>query len=260
MDYYSSTIETVRIEWRPSNERISKVSGGIEASVPASTRRSKRLLGKILTMIAFGVLTSFVAVNVGISAILVEIGAQISGTQAVVSSSIAKTAMASIFTILQIFVLTPVYWKFLVWLSDFENYRLNTNYQNALIWKQFLLNFVNSYGLVFFSGLIKPILVQIDSTHSINIFGQPNSCTTLNGISSCLSSMVTNIAIVFVGTQFLSQLIEIAYPWFIEQTTRRKLHKKRNRENVPIYMNESDLLRMTPDLFQVFGRIFYTLE
>jgi uncharacterized membrane protein (UPF0136 family) len=155
MDDYSSTIETVRIEWRPSQIRNSLVSSGSEPFVPAFVRRSKRFLGKILMFAAFLLLIGFVSLNVYASVKIIDLQIFVEGIQNTNVqqyygnyAQYAGATISGVFTVMQIFILTPVYWSFILWLSNFENYRLSTNYQNALIWKLFILNFVNSYGLV----------------------------------------------------------------------------------------------------------------
>ena len=262
MDDYSSTIETVRIEWRPSQIRNSQVSSGSEAFVPATVRRSKRFLGKILMFGAFCALVGFVSLNVygsvkifRIESIVREIQNPKIKEYYANYAQYAGAALSAGFTVMQIFILTPIYWSFILWLSNFENYRLSTNYQNALIWKLFILNFVNCYGLVFFAGLVAPIWAAL-TNNQFTIFGEASSCTSLEGVPTCLVSLVTNIAIVFVGTQFVQQLWAIMYPMYFAKAAKRSTTRS-DHKHVPVFMIESEYLTMTPDLFQVL-QITYT--
>jgi hypothetical protein len=85
---------------------------------------------------------------------------------------------ASIANAIQIQILNAVYQELAIWLTNRENHRTNTQYEDALIAKLFAFQFVNSYASFFYIAFIK------------NIIGDP--CA-----GSCMSELSISIATIF---------------------------------------------------------------
>ncbi len=247
MDHFDRQ-ESVRSEWVAKRVRTSEITGKPERYESKWVRITRRVISRIAIVASFLVLGGVIIGNIWLNAVILQ---KANGNSAIVSSM----ALVSTITVLQVLVLGPIYWRYgfisiivriSIFLNDFENYRLNSNYQNALVWKQFLLNFVNCYSLIFFTGLVRPVIDAV--APSFAIFGASETCQQ-EGANVCLNSMITSIAIVFGGTQFASQVWSLAFPYFIEQ--RAKKSELRNaKEFVPKYMLESELLTMTTEMHQ----------
>merc|ERR1719198_1092624 len=73
-------------------------------------------------------------------------------------------------------------------LTDEENHKTDTNYEDALVLKSFVFNFINSYTGLFYIGFLAKLT------------GQP--CSGPDGKDNCMSAL--NIAL---GTIFVSRLV-----------------------------------------------------
>jgi anoctamin-10/anoctamin-7 len=78
------------------------------------------------------------------------------------SASYASIA-ASILNAIQIQVMNAIYAKVSVSLNDAENHRTDTNYEDSLITKTFVFQFINSYISFFFLAFILPFSTKYES-------------------------------------------------------------------------------------------------
>jgi len=95
-------------------------------------------------------------------------------------------------------------------LNDWENYRTQSEYENSLIVKLFLFNFVNSYTTLFYIAFVK-------STTSI--FGEIDGCRTIfragpGQISrGCLYEVTFQLVSILLVNMFVGQATEVLIPW-----------------------------------------------
>jgi len=116
-----------------------------------------------------------------------------------------------------------VYKKVAVWLNNFENYRTDTSYEDALIVKVFSFQFVNSYISLFYIAFIKE--------HRIRVFGmESGGCR-----NSCMDEMSTQLLSLVVLMQIIGNFKEIGIPWaktkvkgFLERRKARKAAAGKN--------------------------------
>jgi hypothetical protein len=110
-----------------------------------------------------------------------------------------------------------VYKKVATILNNFENHRTDTAYEDALIGKVFLFQFVNSYISLFYIAFIKQFQVKF--------FGM-ESGTCRN---SCLDEMATQLLSLVVIMQFIGNFKELLVPYIIAKGkvfwARRKAKK-----------------------------------
>lgn len=62
----------------------------------------------------------------------------------------------------QIQVLNIFYEKIAVKLNNYENHRTDTKYEDALIGKTFLFQFINSFANMYYIAFVKPYIPSID--------------------------------------------------------------------------------------------------
>ncbi len=88
-------------------------------------------------------------------------------------------------------------------LNGFENYRTDTDYEDALIGKVFLFQFVNSYISLFYIAFIK--------NFEVTFFGiESGTCR-----NSCLDEMATQLFSLVVVMQFVGNFKELMIPYMI---------------------------------------------
>ncbi|KAJ3331573.1 Anoctamin-7 [Blyttiomyces sp. JEL0837] len=109
-------------------------------------------------------------------------------------------------------------------LTDFDNYRSESGYQNALILKNFLLAVVNSYASLFYVGIVKSILSAPESSNLL-LGVYADNCEYLLGSRSCMSELMVQMCITFVGVQFAHQIQELFMPWV---TSKYQEYKSKN--------------------------------
>ena len=238
MDSYDE-IELPRVQWKPTVKHKSPVTGKQEDYVPAINRRSIRVLGTAIVTFAFLVLCGFTIANIAFASYLQRINGW---------ATIASLVASSVFVILQILLIRPIYELFAIKVNELENYKFPTKYQDRLVLKQFAMSFVNSFGLLFFSATIKPVIFQMNT--DFKYFGVYSEiCIVRNNFNSCLQNLVISIAIIFLGTQYLHQFFQLAYP-FLLRLFKKKWNKQKLEDDdiyVPPHMKESELLMVDTD-------------
>lgn len=133
---------------------------------------SAAILG--FTLVVIGVIAAIFAIRVAMTVANVIIGSQ----------PIADVT-SSILIAIQVAVMNAIFDKLAVRLNNHENHRTDTEYEDSLIAKTFLFQFVNSYSSLFYIAFIKP-------------FSQFDPCSY--GGSCMMELQVT------LGTIFLSQI------------------------------------------------------
>jgi hypothetical protein len=70
--------------------------------------------------------------------------------------------IASIANAVVIQVMNAIYGEVAIALTDFENHRTDTAYEDSLITKTFIFQFVNSYSPLFYIAFVKPFIADLD--------------------------------------------------------------------------------------------------
>ncbi|KAF9909946.1 hypothetical protein EC991_007750 [Linnemannia zychae] len=125
----------------------------------------------------------------------------------------------------------PVYWKALrllassvaviiaiwcrlaEWLTDKENHKYTDAYEDSLIIKRYLFDFANMYATLFYYAFFK-------APFGGKVLHRPDLRDTCL-YDSCITELSVQLAVVFIGKQFLNGLFELLFPW-IERTWNRK--------------------------------------
>ncbi|KAF9313326.1 hypothetical protein BG003_005307, partial [Podila horticola] len=98
-------------------------------------------------------------------------------------------------------VLLAIWCRLAEWLTDKENHKYTESYEDSLIIKRYLFDFCNMYATLFYYAFFKA----------------PDECL----YDACITELTVQLAVVFIGKQFLNGLFEMVFPW-IERTWNRK--------------------------------------
>ena len=80
-------------------------------------------------------------------------------------------------------------------MNDFENHRTDTEYEDALIAKTFIFQFVNSFASMFYIGFIKPWIQEIDPC-----------------LNSCMSELQVSLGTIFIMQLIVGNFTELMIP------------------------------------------------
>uniref|UniRef100_K3WYQ1 Anoctamin transmembrane domain-containing protein n=1 Tax=Globisporangium ultimum (strain ATCC 200006 / CBS 805.95 / DAOM BR144) TaxID=431595 RepID=K3WYQ1_GLOUD len=102
--------------------------------------------------------------------------------------------IAATINVLQITIMTKIYGVVSIFLNDQENHRTDIEYENSLIIKTVIFQFVNNYSALFYVAFIKDNL---------------EGCTI-----SCMYELEYTVAIVYCSRLFIGNMTEVAIPRF----------------------------------------------
>lgn len=111
-----------------------------------------------------------------------------------------------------IMIFNAIYGKVSFMLTDWENHRTDTEYENALISKTFLFKFVNSYNSLFYMAFVK----RHDSFARRD--GDETGC--LN--DDCLSELRQQLGTIFITMIVINNLVEVVTPVIMAKIADRQ--------------------------------------
>ena len=116
---------------------------------------------------------------------------------------------AAVINLVFIKILSYVYVKLAVVLTDWENPRTKSEYHNALTFKMYVFEFVNTYSSLFYIAFFKSSL----------IIGKPTQYNRMKDRriegcdpSGCLTDLCIQLAVIMIGKQILGFGLEFAVP------------------------------------------------
>ncbi|KAJ1410908.1 calcium-activated chloride channel-domain-containing protein [Ochromonadaceae sp. CCMP2298] len=113
--------------------------------------------------------------------------------------------LASVINTVQIVVFNFIYRSVVIKLTDHENPRTDTIYEDSMIVKLFVFQFVNSYASFFFIAFIAGYLTTQDAADD-DAKGQ---C----GATTCMEPLSINLAIIFGTRLTLTNFLDIFLPY-----------------------------------------------
>lgn len=128
--------------------------------------------------------------------------------------------LASFMLSLEIQVMNFFYRKVAVWTTERENHRTDTVFEDTLIAKLAIFQFVNSYASLFYIAFIQPFTWS----------GCP--------YSSCLDSLCQSLAIIFCTRLVIANTVEIYLPRF---KMKQKMKEEREGVSDDVLFSEAEL-------------------
>lgn len=114
---------------------------------------------------------------------------------------------SSIIFALQIIILAVLFDEFAVKLNDSENHRTETEYEDSLVIKSFLFNFINSYSCLFYIAFFKPFFPKLDPC-----------------VGSCMDELSMTLAVILFTRLAIGNFLEIFHPIILEWLTKRNVN------------------------------------
>jgi hypothetical protein len=116
-------------------------------------------------------------------------------------------------------IVTNLIWnRVAVWLTEFENHRTITEFEDSLIWKIFIFQFVNTYTSLYYIAFFKKETTFWGKQDAQGSFvdtckmGDP----TRQGFGwGCIDELTLQLACLLLTNMFIGQMAEVLVPWFI---------------------------------------------
>ena len=107
---------------------------------------------------------------------------------------------------LLIVIFGKIYETIAVAMNDWENHRTKTDYEDNLILKNFVFQFVNNYFVLFYIAYMR----QVDLSFIHEDLGEIDA--ECKG-GSCMPELSVQVGVVFTTKMLIAQVLEIAKPW-----------------------------------------------
>ena len=108
--------------------------------------------------------------------------------------------IAGVVNAVQIQVLNAIYGSVAIALNDYENHRTDTEYEDALIAKTFIFQFVNSFASLFYIAYVKPYLSDLDPC-----------------LGSCMQELQAGLGTIFLTRLATGSILKLAIPYFTQK-------------------------------------------
>ncbi|KAJ3177944.1 Anoctamin-7 [Geranomyces variabilis] len=203
--------EQIRPQWTPS--MVTRVGRHVERHDPYPFRILRRTL-------TTGVVTLCMALLIGVIVGVIGWKAWAKqhnfGNRAV--QWLAAGGASGVVEIAQVLIVQRLYYSLAWRITCFDNYKYDSQFEDAFIFKTFMFNAVNNYGVFVYIGVVKAMLGE----HYV--FGRwPEKCSPIVGSNesdtgvSCMQELTLQMAIIFVGLQFMRSAQKAIWPWVVQR-------------------------------------------
>lgn len=110
------------------------------------------------------------------------------------------STITALINAVQIQVLNEIYNQVAVALTNYENHRTNTEFEDALIAKTFIFQFVNSFASLFYIAFVKPFIPDIDPC-----------------VGSCMGELQASLGTIFMTRLATGSILKLAIPYVMQK-------------------------------------------
>ncbi|XP_076351372.1 anoctamin-7-like isoform X3 [Tachypleus tridentatus] len=136
--------------------------------------------------------------------------------------SLTTSVTAALLNLVCIMTFNLIYRRIATFLTELEIHRTQSDYENSLTLKMYMLKFVNYYSSVFYIAFFKGRFVGYPG-HYNSLFGyRQEEC----GTGGCLFELSLQLAIIVAGKQFINAVVEMGVPWLLWVYKKWSVHKK----------------------------------
>ncbi|CAO3567704.1 unnamed protein product [Mortierella alpina] len=199
-------VELPRTEFRATKVRFSPVTGKRELYYPMYWKALRILASSIAVLIA-------VAVVIGSVACLMIFKAW---CRHHIGGPYATVVATAVLNLIIIIILGEIWCRLAEWLTDKENHKYTDAYEDSLIIKRYLFDFTNMYATLFYYAFFK-------APFGGRIFTSRPDLQDACLYDACITELTVQLAVVFIGKQFLNGLFEMVFPWMKRTWNRKKI-------------------------------------
>jgi len=149
-------------------------------------------------------------------------------------SSLTISITGAAINLIIILILNVIYDKIAIWLTNKELHRTQTDYDNALTLKSYLFQFVNFYSSIFYIAFFKGRFTGTPDDYERFLGYRQEECAP----GGCFMELTVQMAMIFVGKQFLAQIMEYYMPLIWKGLNLMKIDKLGELNDSPKKFNE----------------------
>lgn len=176
----------------------------------------------LLIVVALATVLGIVLYRMSIMASLSIYGKEVTTSFAILFT----TTTAAIINLVLIMFLNLMYEYLAEWLTEMELLRTQTEFDDSLTLKIYLLQFVNYYASIFYIAFFKGKFIGTPKNYNRFWDFRQEEC----GLGGCLMELMIQLAIIMIGKQFLNALLENLWPLLLKKLNSMKLRTGKNRE------------------------------
>lgn len=219
--------ELPRPEFYGTVRRISPITGKEEVFFPLKEKIKKFIISGIIITVSLCIFMITAGVLLIFPKVWIHIGIYTSVTTAVVSLIVMLT-------------LRMLYSNLALRLTDFENHRTQTTYEDSLILKIFLFDFVNFYTALLYILILKQQYVK-------DLINSPE-VTTGCEYDNCFTELTVQLAIIMIGKQAIGQISEVLIPFVKSRLNKGTIKQVLGEDEVNPQWVDDDNLDVPPPI------------
>ncbi|XP_066905567.1 anoctamin-1 [Halyomorpha halys] len=234
---YLARVERLKTRSKP---KINVITGVIERKVPFWTIRFPA------TILSFSIVlllvTLALAAVLGVVLYRMSVLAALSVYGGIDISSYAiifTTTTAAIINLVCIVIFHWMYSWLAEYLTELEMHRTQTEFDDSLTLKMYLLEFINYYASIFYIAFCKGKLVGYPAKYN-RLFGyRQEEC----GPGGCLLELCIQLSIIMVGKQAMNTILEMVQPMVYKWWKKRTIKRKRSEgKKMPQWEKDYELV------------------
>ncbi|XP_061396870.1 anoctamin-2-like [Musca vetustissima] len=124
------------------------------------------------------------------------------------SAIVLSTSSAAFLNLCMLYVLNYVYNRLAEYLTELEMWRTQTQFDDSLTLKMYLLQFVNYYASIFYVAFYKGKFVGRPGDYTLWFDFRQEECSS----GGCLTELCIQLAIIMIGKQAFNSILEVIMP------------------------------------------------
>ncbi|KAJ3328165.1 hypothetical protein HDU76_010474 [Blyttiomyces sp. JEL0837] len=195
------TIESRRLDFTPTGQRRSPVTGKLELIFPEHLRTRRKVFSSLIVIPFVGLVFTTVIAQIAFIGWL-RSSYDVPEEQTALAASFVGLASVQLCR----YIFRPIARA----LTDYENYKTDSAYERALVLKMWCFEFVNIYSHIGYFAFIRPFL----TSDKILGFEQDHAQCT---VETCGADVSLELLIIFLGDQALERLSEVLIPLIMKK-------------------------------------------
>ncbi|XP_065837572.1 anoctamin-4-like isoform X2 [Oscarella lobularis] len=218
-----------------TEKRENPVTGRLEGYIPPSTTYAKITQGIVIMIFMVCVVIAAVLAIIIYRVAIIATASKNSTVRPY--SSILSSLTAAVLQLIAIAILDRIYQRIAEFLTNWENHRTQTEFEDNFTFKMFLFQFVNYYSSVFYIAFFKGKFNGYPGNYHTPFGFRMEEC----GTGGCMIELTIQLAIIMVGKQVLNNAMELFFPFFKAWWRRRDTKDEDLTDNKGVSRWEEDL-------------------